>query len=147
MIVRWPGQVKPGTLCDTPVISMDFYPTFLEVAGFKPGKQPLDGESLIPLFTQSAGMKRGAIFFHYPNYAWHMDNRLASAIRASDWKLIRNYDDNSVELYNLPMDLSEKKNVAKQNPKLTARLNRKLSAWLKETGAPMPRPPKPAKAN
>ena len=30
MIVRWPDKVKAGTLCNTPVISMDFYPTFLE---------------------------------------------------------------------------------------------------------------------
>jgi arylsulfatase A-like enzyme len=142
MIVRWPGQVKPGTLCDTPVISMDFYPTFLQVSGLKPGKQPLDGESLMPLFMQSANLKRDAIFFHYPNYAWHMGNRLASAVRAGDWKLIRNYDDNSVELYNLATDLSEKTNLAKENHKLTARLDQKLTAWLKETNAPMPRPPR-----
>jgi arylsulfatase A-like enzyme len=142
MIVRWPGKVKPGTLCDTPVISMDFYPTFLELAGLKPGKQPIDGENLLPLFKQSGELKRKAIYFHYPNYAWHMDNRLGSVIREGNWKLIRNYDDNSLELYNLPEDLSEKKNVAKQNPKLAARLNQKLGNWLKATGAPMPRPPK-----
>ncbi len=71
-----------------------------------------------------------------------MDNRLGSVIREGDWKLIRNYDDNSIELYNLPKDLSEKRNVAKQNPKRAARLNQKLGNWLKATGAPMPRPPK-----
>ncbi|MDP6796103.1 MAG: DUF4976 domain-containing protein, partial [Verrucomicrobiota bacterium] len=87
-------------------------------------------------------LKRKAIYFHYPNYAWHMGNRLGSVIREGDWKLIRNYDDNSLELYNLPKDLSEEKNVAKQNAKLASRLNKKLTAWLKATGAPMPRPPK-----
>ena len=145
MIVRWPGKVKSGTLCDTPVISMDFYPTFLELANLKPGKQPIDGESLLPLFKQSGELKRKAIYFHYPNYAWHMDNRLGSVIREGDWKLIRNYDDNSLELYNLPKDLSEKRNVAKQNPKLAARLNKKLTTWLKATGAPMPRPARESK--
>ena len=123
------------------------HPKLLEVSGLNSGKQPIDGESLVQLFKQGGELKRKAIYFHYPNYAWHMSNRLGSVIREGDWKLIRNYDDNSVELYNLPMDLSEKKNVAKQNPKLAACLNRKLSAWLKETGASMPRPPKPAKAN
>ena len=44
MIVRWPGQVKAGTTCEWPVVSMDFFPTFLEVAGLKPGKAPIDGE-------------------------------------------------------------------------------------------------------
>jgi arylsulfatase A len=141
MIVRWPGEVKPDTLCDTPVISMDFYPTFLEVAGLNSGKQPIDGESLVQLFKQGGELKRKAIYFHYPNYAWHMGNRLGSVIREGDWKLIRNYDDNSLELYNLSKDLSEKRNVAQQQPKLAARLNLQLGKWLKETNAPMPRPP------
>ena len=147
MIVRWPGHVKPGTTCHWPVVSMDFYPTILEAADLKPGKQPLDGESIMPLlkqqaiFTAGGGMKRDAIYFHYPNYAWHMGNRLGGAMLYNDWKLIRNYDDNSLELYNLATDLSEKKNLAKEKVQLAKFLNNKLTAWLKETNAPMPRPP------
>ena len=38
MIVRWPGQVKAGTTCEWPVVSMDFFPTFLEVAGLRTGE-------------------------------------------------------------------------------------------------------------
>ena len=121
MIVRWPGQVEPGSTCIWPVVSMDFYPTFLEVAGLKPGKARIDGESIIPLlkqqarFTGGGGLKRDEIFFHFPNYAWHMGNRLGGAVVASNgWKLIRNYDDNSLELYNLHEDLSEKINMAKK---------------------------------
>ena len=143
LIVRWPGKVKEGTTSSTPVISMDFYPTFLEVAGLKPGKKPIDGESLIPILRQSGELDRKAIYFHYPNYAWHMDNRLAGAVRSADWKLIRNYDDDSLELYDMSKDLSERNNLAATHPKITARLNRGLSQWLKETNAPMPRPPKP----
>ncbi len=143
LIVRWSGKVKAGTTSSTPVISMDFYPTFLEVAGLKPGKKPIDGESLIPILRQSGELDRKAIYFHYPNYAWHMDNRLAGAVRSADWKLIRNYDDDSLELYDMSKDLSERNNLAATHPKITARLNRGLSQWLKETNAPMPRPPKP----
>ena len=144
MIVRWPGRVKPGTLSGEPVVSMDFYPTFLEVAGLKPttGK-PLDGESLVSLFQQTGKPRREALFFHFPNYAWHMDNRLGGAVRAGNHKLIRNYDDGSVELYNLKSDLGETKNLAKRQPEIAARLNRKLGQWLADTGAWMPKPPKP----
>ena len=39
LIVRWPGVVKPGSVCETPVISPDFYPTFLEVAGGERGPE------------------------------------------------------------------------------------------------------------
>ena len=120
MIVRWPGQVKAGTTCEWPVVSMDFFPTFLEVAGLKPGKAPIDGESILPLLKQKAphtpggGMKRSEIFFHFPNYAWHMGNRLGGAVvTRNGMKLIRNYDDNSLELYDVVGDIAETKNRAK----------------------------------
>ena len=138
LIVRWPGNVPSGALCKEPVISMDFYPTFLELAGLKAGEKALDGESLLPLLKQTGKLKRKAIYFHYPNYAWHMGNRLAGAVREGKWKMIRNYDDGSLELYDLGKDLSEKRNLAKESPKVSQRLNRKLSQWLKETNASMP---------
>ena len=55
--------------------------------------------------------------------------------------MIRNYDDGSVELYNLESDLSETKNLAKRQPEIAARLNRKLGQWLADTGAWLPKPP------
>ena len=67
-----------------------------------------------------------------------MGNRLAGAVREGKWKMIRNYDDGSLELYDLHDDLSEKRNLAKKSPEVARRLNRKLSQWLKETNAPMP---------
>ena len=88
-------------------------------------------------------MKRSEIFFHFPNYAWHMGNRLGGAVvTRNGMKLIRNYDDNSLELYDVVGDIAETKNRAKDKPQLAKRLNDKLSAWLKETKAPMPRPAK-----
>ena len=95
------------------------------------------------LFQQTGKPRREALFFHFPNYAWHMDNRLGGAVRAGDYKLIRNYDDGSVELYNLKSDLSETANLAKRRPKVAARLNRQLGQWLADTGAWMPKPPNP----
>ena len=55
-----------------------------------------------------------------------------------DHKLIRRYDDESLELYNLKQDIGEKQNLATQLPELSERLNDKLSAWLKETDARIP---------
>lgn len=141
LIVRWPGMVKPGTLCQVPVISTDFFPTILDVAGVKPKKsEVLDGESLVPLLRQSGKLKRDAISFHYPNYAWHSSNRLGSAIRSGKYKLIRNYDDGSVELYDLETDISEKRNLAKKEPQVAKKLEQKLANWLKDVKAQMPRP-------
>ena len=52
--------------------------------------------------------------------------------------MIRNYDDGSLELYDLQDDASEKRNLAEQNPVIAKNLNQKLSRWLVETNAPMP---------
>src|SRR5690606_28607490 len=50
MIVKWPGEVKPGTVSHQYVSIMDFFPTLLEVAGIKDAKtvQAIDGLSFIP---------------------------------------------------------------------------------------------------
>jgi arylsulfatase A-like enzyme len=139
LIVRWPGEVQANTICRTPVISTDFYPTLLDVARVKTKTDKiLDGESITPLLRQSGPLKRKAIYFHYPNYAWHGSNRLGGAIREGDYKLIERYDDGSVELYNLAEDLSEERDLSGTMPEKAAELKRKLDTWLTESGAIMP---------
>jgi arylsulfatase A len=143
MIVRWPGVVKPGTLCKVPVVSTDLPVTIAAAVGLPAEtKLPLDGESLLPLLRQSGKLKRDTLFFHYPNYAWHRSNRLGSAIRQGPHKLIEYFDDGTVELYNVEEDLSERKNLASSQPELAARLTKRLHAWRAETGAKLPTPVK-----
>ena len=138
-IVRWPGIVKPGSTCSVPVISTDTYSTLLEAAGLQPvPEQAPDGESLLPLLRQTGSLQRKALYFHYPNYAFHQRNRLGGAIREGDFKLIRNYDDDSLELYNLAADLGETRNLSATHPEMTQRLTAKLESWLKSSGARMP---------
>jgi hypothetical protein len=100
----------------------------------------LDGENIVPLIKQKGRLNRRAIYFHYPNYAWHRSNRLGGAIREGDYKLIKWYDDDSVELYNLAEDLSEKNDLSANLPQKASDLKRKLEAWLTESGAAMPEP-------
>ncbi len=138
-IVRWPGRVAPGSACDTPVISMDCYPTLLEAAGLPPTPEhPLDGLSLLPLLEQTGRFERDAIYFHYPNYAFHKRNRLGGVIRDGRYKLIKRYRDGSLELYDLAEDIGEKKNLSARRPELAARMERRLETWLRETGSRMP---------
>jgi arylsulfatase A-like enzyme len=138
-IVRWPGRVPAGTICATPVISTDCYPTLLEAAGLQPAPgSTLDGRSLIPLFEQKPGFDRDAIFFHYPNYAFHKKNRLGSALRAGDFKLITYYDNGEFELYRLSSDIGEEVNLSQQHPEIVRQLKDKLDAWLRQTDARLP---------
>ena len=138
-IVRWPGNVEPGATCDTPVISTDWYPTLLEVAGLPPTPgHPVDGKNLLPLLQQTGNFDRDAIYFHYPNYAFHKRNRLGGVIRQGDYKLIKRYGDGSRELYDLATDIGEKRNLAGESAELVTLLEQKLDTWLRETGAKMP---------
>lgn len=137
--IRWPGKIKPGSRSEVPIISTDVFPTLLEVAGLKPkAGVPEDGESLIPLLTGKAKLKREALYFHYPNYAFHKKNRLGAAIRKGPHKLIHFFDDDTVELYDLENDLGEKNDLSKSKSELAGELKKELGEWLKESGAKMP---------
>ncbi|MBB21824.1 MAG: N-acetylgalactosamine-6-sulfatase [Roseibacillus sp.] len=141
LIVRWPGKVAAGKVREDPVILTDFYPTLLEVAGLKTMKHyPGDGESLLPLLTDKGDLERDALFWHYPNFAFHRDNRLGSAVRMGDYKLIEFFEGNEVELYNLRVDLGEKKNLAGVEVGRVQEMRKRLSRWREKSGARMPRP-------
>lgn len=140
MIIKWPGVVKPRTVCHEPVISNDFYPTMLEMAGLPPRpNQHTDGLSLVPLLKQSAKLDRNAIYWHYPHYHGS-GNTPSAAVRAGDYKLIEFYDEGQVELYNLKNDIGEKNNLAAQMPEKTAQLKKMLRDWQKSLDAQMPKP-------
>ncbi|MDP6633622.1 MAG: sulfatase [Phycisphaerae bacterium] len=144
LIVKWPGVVKPGSQCPTPVISTDFYPTMLAMAGLplRP-EQHIDGKNIVPLLKQSGGLKRDALYWHFPNYigAGHPNAaRPCSVIRKGDWKLIEFLEDNRVELYNLKDDLSEKTDLASKMPDKANALRRMLEQWRKDANVQMPKP-------
>ena len=146
LIVRWPRKVKPGNICDVPVIGIDFYPTILEMAGApKPSGQVLDGESILPLLTQSGTLKRKAIFWHFPaylqtNHGWKGIWRTtpAGAVRKGSWKLIEYFEDDTLELYNLKDDIGEQNNLAVTMPAKTKQLHELLKNWRKSINAPVP---------
>ncbi len=141
MIVRWPGVTEPGSTCEVPVTSTDFYPTLLQIAGLaaRP-KQHLDGVSLVPLLKQTGSLKRDAIFWHYPHYG-NQGGAPAAAIRSGDWKLIAWMEDGGrLELYNLAEDIGEEHDLAKKHPDKARELHARLRTWLEEVDARMPSP-------
>jgi arylsulfatase A-like enzyme len=140
LIIKWPGRARPGSVCDVPVISADFFPTVLEMAGLKPPPgAAVDGESLVPLLRESGGLKRNSLYWHYPHY--HPGGATPySALRQGDWKLIEFLEDDHVELYNLKADIGEQNDLAKTMPEKAAQLRQQLHAWRRRVGAQMPTP-------
>mgnify|MGYP001823386620 CR=1 FL=1 len=139
-IAHWPGHVRPGSVCRTPVTSTDFYPTLLEVAGLplRP-EQHVDGVSLLPLLEGAGELEREAIFWHYPHYA-NQGGRPASSLRAGDWKLIEHFEDGRLELFNLREDEGEERDLSASEPERTQRLHALLTEWRREIEALIPRP-------
>jgi arylsulfatase A-like enzyme len=138
-IIRAPGITQPDSVCETPVISTDFYPTMLDFTGLpqKPA-QHLDGVSLVPLL-KSQMLQRGPLFWHYPHYG-NCGGAPSGAVRDGDWKLIEWFEDGQLELFNLRDDLGEKNNLITQQPDKANALHEKLIAWRKEVNAIMPMP-------
>ena len=152
LIVRWPGVTKPAGTCDVPTIHVDLFPTFLELADAKaPENQPLDGESLVPLFRDaSAALKRDAIYQHFPGYlgagAGMWRTLPVALVQSGEWKLMEFMEDKRLELYNLKEDISESQNLATQNSEKAKELLTKLHAWQQAVQAPMPTPNTPTTA-
>ena len=146
LIVRWPGRIEPGTTCEIPVISTDFYPTILEMTGSpKPSGKILDGKSLVPLLTQTGTLKRKSIFWHFPAYLEAYNKNQgdwrttpAGAVRNGDWKLLEFFEDGRLELYNLKDDIGEKNNLAGTFPDKVNELHREMLDWRKSINAPVP---------
>jgi len=140
-LVRAPGVTQAGSVCGHPIISTDFFPTFLELAKLPPRpKDHVDGISLVPLLRNPTGsLDREAIYWHYPHYG-NQGGAPSGGVRVGDWKLIEWFEDGSVELFNLATDIGEKNDLSKSDPKRAARMKGMLFDWRKSVDANMPKP-------
>jgi arylsulfatase A-like enzyme len=165
MIVRWPGVTRAGSTCDEPVISVDFFPTFLEVAGVSVSKNKiLDGLSIVPLLKGKKKLDRQTLYWHFPTYHtsnaknWEgaRDNKFTTrpvgVIRKGKWKLLQFFEElefgetpelPELELYDLEADMAETTNVADTYPAKRDELLADMLAWRAKVNAPVPTEPNP----
>ncbi|MDH3584675.1 MAG: sulfatase [Phycisphaerae bacterium] len=141
LMIKWPGVTPAGSVSDEPVISVDYYPTILSLAGVTGDakhNQRVDGLSLVPVLKDpEAKLDRDAIYWHYPHY--HGGGSVPhSAVRARDWRLLEFHHDMRVELYNLREDVGEAKDLAASNTAKADQLRKKLHAWRASVKAQMP---------
>ena len=137
MIVRAPGVTAKNSECDSPVISTDFFPTILQLAGLPLlPKMHVDGESFLSLL-RGESRQRSPMFWHYPHYG-NQGGSPSSCIRSGDWKLIEFLEDGHIELYKVSDDISENRNLAENVPEIAESLHDQLIAWRKKVNANMP---------
>ncbi len=150
MIVKWPAQVSARTTADVPVISIDFYPTFKEIAGVE-SEGLLDGESILSIITgERTTLTREALYWHFPAYLEAYRNQKtpwrttpAGAIRMGSFKLIEFFGEHKVELYNLAEDIGEENDLSEDMPEKAQAMKAALAAWQTTVNAPIPSEPNP----
>lgn len=153
--IKWPGKIAPGSVCDTPIINVDLYPTFCEMTGAAlPAGQVMDGQSLLPLLTGEGQFAARPLFWHFPAYLQGYDRtdqqrdaifrtRPCSIIREGQWKLHEYFEDGGLELYDLEKDIGEAVNLVEAMPEKARLLHEKLIAWRASVNAPVPHVPNP----
>ena len=154
LVFIWPGKVKPGTETSALFQSTDFFPTFMDMFGWKlPAGVKFDGVSQKPLLEKNETV-RDEVFCHFPHPEAHGEYEMmpaitpatpASSVRQGDWKLIRFYCDNPdqtdrYELYNLADDPGERHNLAAAQPDRVKKLAARIDWFLKDTEAVVPKP-------
>jgi len=135
LIIKYPGKVKSGTIINSPVSSIDYFPTIVEITGSRAENLPVDGISIVPLFKKDQLPDR-PLFWHYPHYS-NQGVEPGSAVRLGKFMLIDNFERERQELYNLEDDISEENDISAQNPGKTKELFEILNQWRKENNVRM----------
>ena len=138
LIVAGPG-IAAHRWCDSPTTTPDWYPTFLELAGLPPQpQQHQDGVSIAPLLRGET-MEERPLFWHYPHYG-NQGGQPMAAVRRGNYKLLKFFEDNHTELYDLSQDIGESFNLTGELPDLANELETLLDAWIQEVGGIVPQP-------
>lgn len=149
-IIKWPDHVKAGSVNTTPIVNMDFYPTFMKLLNIELPDKILDGKSLLPVLNGKT-MEDRPLFWHFPIYleAYQPEKddgrdplfrtRPGSTVLYKNWKLHHYFEDNALELYNLKNDLGERNNLVTSRPEKAQELFSLLKHWRDEVKAPVPK--------
>lgn len=118
-VVRYPGKVKAGSSSATPGYFADWFPTLCAAAGIEPGR-PLDGENLLPVFEGATlPAERKPMIWTFAEYGGQV------VVRLGDYKILRRglltKTPGKWEVYDIPADRSETKNLATEKPELIQR--------------------------
>lgn len=137
LIINWQNKIAASKTA-VPVTSVDFLPTILEVTGIsRIATDDLEGVSLWPLLASQQTLEERPLYWHFPHFR-NEGQDMGAIIREGDWKLIWDFETDSLFLYDLQKDLAETNNLSEDEPEKTAQLLSKLKEWQAEVQAEMP---------
>lgn len=115
LLMRYPRAIPPGTTESRLVLTLDFAPTLLDLAGI-PVPDAMQGRSLRPLLTgEPVALWRRSIYYHYYEYPGYHYVKRHYGVRTDRYKLIHFYHDiDAWELYDLENDPHELNNLIDQ---------------------------------
>lgn len=132
-MIRWPGQISPGSISDYAGLNFDLFPTFLELAGAKPSTD-LDAVSLLPILKGGQMEASRDLYFVRREGGPAYGGKSYEALIRGDWKLMQNDPWSPLELYNLKSDPQEQTNLATQAPKVFRELSETLRQHIQRGG-------------
>ena len=140
MLVRWPGVVKPGSLPESPALSIDYAPTLLEAAGAEVPKS-LQGRSLLPVLRGETPKDwRRRWWYEYDEFPGPHMVRAHRGVKVEErWKyIVWLMEPGGEELYDLQTDPHEMKNLVNDpgSKDLLARMRKEFRGAKEEAGDP-----------
>ena len=126
---EWPGTIKPGQSTDQRCGTVDFFPTFANLAGYqfsRTKQRPIDGVDIMPVTRGGVIDRPNELFFAYRRLVQGINGM---ALIDGDYKLVIEAERESprTRLYNISDDPYEKKDIASQNPSKLKELLDKLA--------------------
>jgi arylsulfatase A-like enzyme len=124
-VAAWPGMIPPGRTSGVTVMTMDFFPTFAQMAGAAiPPGHTIDGMDLMPLLRNQAGAADRDLHWLFGD-AW--------AVRQGPWKLIGR-GEAALSLVNLDNDPAEGGNLLREQPERVDRMMKLHRQWIAAVG-------------
>ena len=141
--VSWPGHIAPGSSTGQVNVSMDVFPTLLQVAGLGVS-HGIDGRSFLnTLLGESPVEEERVLYFTRREGGLNYGGKAYHALRKGDWKLLQNSPYQPLELYNLKMDPAESRDMAQTEPEILKEMNGLLMKYIQEGGKTPWQKPRP----
>jgi len=126
--ISWPGKIPAGSVSKDNYLSMDLYPTLLDLAGHTP-KDAIEGRSFLSaLRNDSQNSDERPLYFTRREGGTRYGGQSIYAVRLGDWKLLQNSPYEGYELYNLKDDPKETTNLWMDEPAKVKELLAELNA-------------------